>query len=89
MQYKINTYPDNIYAYIYVFWLLDSYSQCACGKCLSVHLLSYDQKSKQKIDADFYSTHYTYKYIHANYKQSIIKQISKSTQNTFKICMHF
>jgi hypothetical protein len=35
MQYKINTYPDNIYAYISVFWPLEPYSQC-----LSVHLLS-------------------------------------------------
>ena len=52
MQYKINTYPDNIYA---------------CGKCLSVHLLSF----------------------HANYKQSIIKQISKLTQNIYKIFMYF
>jgi hypothetical protein len=79
MQYKINTYPDNIYAYISVFWLLDPYSQC-----LSVHLLS-----KHKIDANIYSTHYTYKYIHANYKQSIIKQISKLTQNMYKILMYF
>jgi hypothetical protein len=50
-------------------------------------LLLWDQKSIQKIDADIYSTYYTYKYIHANYKQSIIKQISKSTQNTHKIFM--
>ena len=74
---KLNTYPENIYAYISVFWPLDLHSQCH-----SVYLLSYDQKSKHKIDADIYSTHYTYKYIHANFKQSIIKQISKLTQNT-------
>jgi len=36
-----------------------------------------------------HTLYYTYKYIHANYKQSIIKQISKSTQNTYKIFMHF
>ena len=46
-------------------------------------------RAKHKIDADIYSTHYTYKYIHANFKQSIIKQISKLTQNTYKIFMYF
>jgi hypothetical protein len=56
---------------------------------LCARLTVISQKSKQKIDADIYSTHYTYKYIHANYKQSIIKQISKSTQNTYKIFMYF
>jgi len=44
---------------------------------------------KTQIDADIHSTHYTYKYIHVNYKQSIIKQISKLTQNTYKIFMYF
>jgi hypothetical protein len=42
------------------------------------------QNRKQKIDADIYSPHYKYKYIHANYKQSIIKQISKLTQKVHR-----
>ena len=39
-----------------------------------------EKKNKKKMPT--FSSHYTYKYIHANYNQSIFKQRSKLTQNT-------
>ena len=62
MQYKINTYPNNIYVYISVFCVVASAS-----------LRTYCHRTRSQ---NIYSTHYTYKYIHANYKQSILIKLT-------------
>jgi hypothetical protein len=74
MQYKINTYPDNIYAYISVFWLLDPYSQ----------------KSKHKIDADIYSTVHGYFTLYAfQFNLCFILVLGYLCLNIFKVFLEY
>jgi hypothetical protein len=57
---NIYIYPDNIYAYFSVFWLLDPYSQCACDKCLSaLTVIGPEVKTENRCR----HLHCTYKYI--------------------------
>jgi hypothetical protein len=70
--------------FMHTFLCFDLWTPTASAHVASASLRTYCHRtrSQNRKQMPTFSSHYTYKYIHANYKQSIFKQISKLTQNT-------
>jgi hypothetical protein len=75
IQYKTNTHPDKP---MHTSLCFDLWTPTSAS--LRTHCHRTRGQNRKKMPT--FSSHYTYKYIHANYNQSIFKQRSKLTQNT-------